>query len=476
MKKPFAIPVIKALPAIDTAEPRIAPWLIFLARFIGRFYIAGFAGNARIYLDENVAGNFIPAVERALSRKSRCIVAFRHQNGWEPQVLMWFTLYRLGKFAGKRGFSFSLPPRLLFVHGYELFRWGGPLTRFMLPRLGAMPIHHIKLDSAGLRRIYSSLREGPYPLAIAPEGQVSYTLAEEPRVEPGTVRIGLTVAEQLLSRSGMDGTRIARENCPAVEILPVALYPEYGRKALIAAERLLCRVESICGIGNEFSAPGLPRRDLSRLDLSRLMERFLRCREIILVLNEKRYGLVRGNAARNEQDFGVRLDTVIEAALQSAAAMLRIGSPPGDIMDRLYTIRQICWDRIFPENTDPASLSGLERADLDLRAGEAWYAARHMELADFSLYFHRPPGESPASIVEYAQNLYDFANRTMGGIYGTRRNIAPAAIRISAAPPVNLTEMLLAAAGADGITREHRKAVNVKANELLKQRLSGGVG
>jgi 1-acyl-sn-glycerol-3-phosphate acyltransferase len=477
MKKPFAVPVIRAFPAINTAEPRIAPWLVFLARFAARFYLTGFIGNARLYLDENAAAVFIPAMERALSRKSRCIVAFRHQNGWEPQALMWFTLYRLAKFARKRGFRFSLPPRLLFVHGYELFRWGGPLLRFALPRFGAMPIHHAKPDNAGLRRIYTFLQEGPYPLAIAPEGQVSYTLAEEPRVEPGTVRIALTVAEQLLPRSGAEGERVARENRPAVEILPVSQYPEYNGKALIAVERLLRRVERICGAGND-PAPGLPRRGLSRpdsscLDSSYLIERFLRCREIILALNEKRYGLTRENDAPDERDFGVRLDAVIEAALQSAAAMLRIdGSLSGDVITRLYTIRQICWDRIFPENIDPASLPDLERAVLDLRAGEAWHAARHMELADFSIYFHRPPGESLASMVEYAQNLYDFANRTMGGIYGTRRNIAPAAVRISAAPVINITEMLSTAAGADGITREHRKAVSAEANELLKQRLA----
>ncbi|MDR2054218.1 MAG: 1-acyl-sn-glycerol-3-phosphate acyltransferase [Treponema sp.] len=480
MKKPFAIPVIKALPAIDTAEPRIAPWLIFLVRFACRPYLAGFVGNARIYPDENAAGIIIPAMERALSRKSRCILAFRHQNGWEPQILMWFTLYRLAKFAGKRGFRFPLPPRLLFVHGYELFRWGGPLLRFALPRFGAMPIHHAKLDSAGLDRIYRSLREGPYPLAIAPEGQVSYTLAEEPRIESGTVRIALTVAEQLLACAGKDGTQTARENCPAVEIIPVSLYPEYGRKALIAAERLLRRVECVCGIQERFPPPDpnafdLSRLDLSRLDLSHLMERFLRCREIILALNEKRYGLDREDAVRNRQDFGARLDAVIEAALQSASAILRIDRPPGDTINRLYVIRQICWDRIFPENTGLASLPALERAFLDLRAGEAWYAARHMELADFSFYFHRPPGESPASIVEYAQNLYDFANRTMGGIFGTRKKIAPDAIRISAAPPINITEMMSTAAGAEGLTREHRKAINAEANELLKQRLSAGL-
>ncbi|MDR2052353.1 MAG: hypothetical protein LBP80_02985, partial [Treponema sp.] len=303
--------------------------------------------------------------------------------------------------------------------------------------------------------------------------QVSYTLAEEPRIESGTVRIALTVAEQLLVYAGKDDTRAARENCPAVEIIPVSLYPEYGRKALIAAERLLRRVEYICGIRDKLSAPNANTFDLSRLDLSRLTERFLRCREIILALNEKRYGLDRGDAARDRQDFGARLDAVIEAALQSASAILRIDRPFGDTINRLYAIRQVCWDRIFPENTDLSALPALERAFLDLRAGEAWYAARHMELADFSFYFHRPPGESPASIVEYAQNLYDFANRTMGGIFGTRRKIAPAAIRISAAPPINITEMLLAA-GAEGLTREHRKAVSTEANELLKQRLTAG--
>jgi 1-acyl-sn-glycerol-3-phosphate acyltransferase len=486
MKKPFAIPVVRALPAIDTAEPRIVPWLIFLVRFICRPYLAGFIGNARIYLDENAANFLIPAMERALSRKSRCIVAFRHQNGWEPQVLIWFTLYRLAKLAGKRGFRFTLPPRLLFVHGYELFRWGGLLARFMLPRFGAMPIHHVKLDSAGLKRIYRCLREGPYPLAIAPEGQVSYTLAEDIRVEPGTVRIALTVAEQLLACSGTDGTQAAQEDCPAVEILPVSLYPEYGGKALIAAERLLRRVESICGISDALSTPGTAAFDSPRFDssplqlspsqLSLLIERFLRCREIILALNEKRYGLVCGreDVTQDGQDFGARLDAVIEAALQSAAAILRIDTPPGDTINRLYTIRQICWDRICPEKIDLADLPALERAVLDLRAGEAWHAARHMELADFSFYFHKSPGESTASIVEYAQNLYDFANRTMGGIYGTRKRIAPAAIRINAAPSVNLTEMLLTAAGTGGTAREYKKAVSAEANELLRQRLSSG--
>jgi 1-acyl-sn-glycerol-3-phosphate acyltransferase len=470
MRKPFALPVIRAFPAIKTAESRITPWVIVLTRLAGRAYIAGFIGNARVYLDEKAAGILIPAMERAFSRKGRCIIAFRHQNGWEPQVLMWFTLCRLGRVARERGVRFSLPPRIRFVHGYELFRWGGPLTRFMLPRFGAMPIHHAKLDRAGLDRIYSCLRDGPYPLAIAPEGQVSYTLAEEPRVEPGAVRIGLSAARELLRREG--------RGCPAVEILPVSLYPEYGKNALKGVERLLRRIERVCGIGGiGIDSAGIDNAGIDNAGIDGLHIRFLRCRELILALNEKRYGLARKGPGQAENDFACRLDALIEKALQSAAAILRVENPPGSTIDRLYIIRQICWDRIFPERTDPDALPALERALLDLRAGEAWHASRHMELADFSFYFHKPPppaGASVAAVVEYAQNLYDFANRSMGGTYGTRRTIAPAAVRISVASPVNLTAMLMEGNDAGGVSGGGRKAVSAEANRALRVRMTRG--
>ncbi|MDR1400365.1 MAG: acyltransferase [Treponema sp.] len=477
MRKPFAIPVTRAFPAINTAESRITPWVITLARFVCRAYLASFIGNARVYLDEKAAGIFIPAMERALSLKSRCIIAFRHQNGWEPQVLMWFTLYRLNRLARKHGVRFPLPPRLRFVHGYELFCWGGPLARFMLPRFGAMPVHHVKRDRAGLDRMYNCLREGPYPLAIAPEGQVSYTLAEEPRIEPGAVRIGLSAAEQLLKQVRTDEVQTSGENCPTVEILPVSLYPEYSGKALKQVDRLVRHIERICGIDNGTLRSSKP--SASTLALPELNTRLLRCRERILALNEKRYNLTQRNPGQDEQSFSTRLDALIEKALQSAAAILRIENPTGTAIDRLYIIRQTCWDRIFIENTTPDALPALERALVDIRAGEAWYASRHMELADFSLYFHKPPPASSAPdiaaliapLVEYTQNLYDFANRTMGGTYNTRRRIAPKSVRITTARPIDLTAMLLTDDSADAMLSKHRKTVSAKANKALKEQI-----
>ncbi|MDR1785872.1 MAG: acyltransferase, partial [Spirochaetaceae bacterium] len=290
MKKPFARPVIQALPAIAAGDPGVSPFTLSVGRLAGRTYLRSFIGGAKIRLEDT--GPFAAAFERALSGRSRCIIALRHQNGWEPQTLMWYVITGFAGAARRRGVTFPQRPSLTFVHGYEVLRWGGPLARWLLPRIGAIPVHHTKLDSRGMARIYRALETGPYPLVIAPEGQVSYTLSMPPRIESGAARIGLTVAERLRS-SGADA---------AVEILPVALYPRYGERGWRGVEALTAQVEGLCGITG--------RGDLR--------ERFLRLREAILGANEVRYGLLP------QGDFPSRLDGVIEAALARTADILGI--------------------------------------------------------------------------------------------------------------------------------------------------------
>jgi hypothetical protein len=291
-----------------------------------------------------------------------------------------------------------------------------------MPRLGAMPVHHAKLDSIGMARIYRAIIEGPYPLAIAPEGQVSYTSETVPRLEQGTVRIGFQAAEKL-DKAG--------KTCP-VEVLPVSVHFRYGRWARVSLERLLRRIEKY--VGTEMKGrSGTP-----------FPERLRRCRDTILALNEKRYGIVPEEGS----SFAERVDAVMELALDSAEKILRIRpGGDGDIIGRLYHIRQICWDRIYvPEMENPEAISRVERSLADLRAGEAWYASRHMELVDFVWYFRVPIPQEDALLhlkIEYVQNLWDFANRTMGGA-STKRVINPHPRRVilQVAPPLNLTERL----------------------------------
>ncbi|MDR3167081.1 MAG: acyltransferase [Treponema sp.] len=361
------------------------------------------------------------AFKRALSGDSRCILAFRHPNGGEPQLLAWFIIFKLRHLAARAGFSFALKPHVYFVYGYEVARWGGAVARLVMPRLGAMPVHHSKMDSQGMARIYEAIMQGPYPLAIAPEGQVSYTTEDIPRLEQGPVRIGFQAAARLVK---------AGKNCP-VEVLPVSLHYRYGLWGKITLEMLMKKIEGYTRMqGGKGNFP------------PSFAERIERCRDHILEANERRYGI----SVDRDRSFQERVDRIIDAALECTERILGVKSGNGDIFNRLYFLRQLCWDRIFlPDYGSFKEMSKVERAIADLRAGEAWHAGRHLELVDFVWYFRGALPSEAASMhikIEYVQNLWDFANRTMGGAYSNRTNIFPRRVIIQVAPAVNLTERL----------------------------------
>ena len=194
-------------------------------------------------------------------------------------------------------------------------------------------------------------------------------------------------------------------------------------------ESLIKKIEKVTGLSNP------ERKKLP------FVERIGQCREVILKVNEERYKIDAGKSLSFEE----RLDAVIAAALETAERMLGI-KEEGDFFHRIYRLRQICWDHIYIpafENFD--SLTPIERSIKDLQAGTAWHIGRHQELVDLCWYFRIPlPAEDAAlhSKVEYVQNLWDFANRSMGGSYSNRVSIFPRKVLIQAAPVINLSERL----------------------------------
>jgi hypothetical protein len=437
MYKPYLLPVVKAEPDIKIPEPRISKVIIFLVKFFARLYLFIFFGVARVVLRGE--RHFYAAFKRALSGKSRCILAFRHPNGGEPQLLSWFIIYRLKTLAARAGFRFDRKPHAVFVYGYEVVRWGGWVARLVMPRLGAMPVHHAKVDSQGMARIYKAIVNGPYPLAIAPEGQVSYTSESIPRMEQGTIRIGFHAAARL--------ARVKGDGGPALEILPISIHFRYGVWGKFTLELLLKKIEKNTGQNSQ-------EKSFTR--------RLKDCLEHILTVNEKRYAVSPGP----EAEIGDRIDQIIEAAMNSAAHILRVKEDETELFTRLARLSQICWDRLcLPGYESLDTLSRVERGSADLQAGEAWYACRHLELVGFSWYFRVPlPAEdAPLHVkIEYAQNLWDFASRSMGGGYPNRVNHFPRRVIIQAAPPINLSERLPA------YHRDKKASIN-QAMEDLKE-------
>jgi hypothetical protein len=417
VNKPYKAPVVQASPNIRVPEPRISKFVVFLCKIFGRLYLLLYFGVARIVLQGERP--LFEAFKRALAGESRCIIAFRHPNGGEPQLLGVFFLFKLRFLAAKAGVKFARRPHAIFVYGYEVVRWGGWVARFIMPNIGAMPIYHSKVDKKGMERIYKAITEGPYPVTLAPEGHVSYATDAVRRLEPGVVRIGFHAAKQLVAKGS---------NCP-VEILPVSVHYRFGSWGKINMEILLKKIEKVTGL----SAPG--RKKLPYVQRAR------ECRQHLLEVNESRFQ-IKGDDALS---FDERLERVTYAALETAERMMGEKNE-GDFFSRMYKLRQIYWDKIFlPELDTLEGMTYAERNVLNLQAGEAWYIGRYLDLIDFTWYFRIPiPAEDEAFHIrlEYVQNLWDFANRTMGGGFPDRFNIFPRKVIIKAAPVINLSERL----------------------------------
>ncbi|HTX74549.1 MAG TPA: hypothetical protein VMC79_17085 [Rectinemataceae bacterium] len=486
--------------ALHSARPRpqLAPSELSPATLRLMDAVLPFYGRMALHLGSmKFAGmqHIAQALEEFYSGSSRLILAFRHPYGDEPQLLTYALRRELPRAARRAGRPFAVRPHCLFLHGYEVPLWSGPLVRWILPRSGAMPIYHVRADGAGLRRIRTALADGAHPLALAPEGQSSYRSESLPRLERGAMQLGFWCAEDLA----------AAHRAEKVLVLPLSVFARHRESDIAALEALARRLERRLGIpspsrsgpgapdGNAGGAPhdnfgGAPngRTGDATPALSEWAERRrrlgLRLRGIDLALlgaAEAYYGLAShaGNPAFDAQLNPdalrswreERRSSVLETALHRGEAMLGLRAQ-GDFIERVYRIRHEGWNRIFPEE-ELGALAPLGRALADRRAGEAWYAMRHMELVDLLFYLDADylesglrDGGAPTMdrLVETSYNLADFASRLVGGTIAHRPNVVRRDIVFSAEPALEIRSRLSA-------YREDRRA----ALECAQRELAG---
>lgn len=396
--------------------------------------------------------------------RARLILAFRHPYGDEPQLFSYLFDLLLPREARRLGEPLPRRPHARFVHGYEVPLWSGALVRWLLPRIGAIPIYHARYDSASVARIRAIARDDVFPLALAPEGQVSYRSETLPRIENGTARIAFWCAEDL-ERAG--------RSMPVL-VLPLSVHYRRDESEIGKIEALVARVERRCGIAPLSAGP--PAR--SALRRAGLKERLVALDLALLGLAESMYGLrsaARASAAA-PPTRDARLDALINAALERVESMLGIGNrdhgektAKADAIGRLYRIRQEGWDRIYPDR-DLDTMQPLERELADRRAGEAWYAMRHMETVDLAYYLdsdyiEAQPGEDGPSLdrlVECAYSLADLASRLVGGDISDRPELLRKRAVVIAAEPIDVGARL------SDYRRDRKAAVGAATAEIAK--------
>ena len=65
-------------------------------------------------------------------------------------------------------------PHAHFLYGKGVTLWAGGGSAFLIPRIAGLPVVNRRADTQALANVRRFLTEGPYPVALAPEGQVTY--------------------------------------------------------------------------------------------------------------------------------------------------------------------------------------------------------------------------------------------------------------------------------------------------------------
>lgn len=382
--------------------------------------------------------------------KTRLIIAFRHAYGDEPQLLAHALLHSFPHYAQKYKVPLNKPVFAHFLHGYEVPLWGGPLIRFVLPGIGAIPVHHIKMDTPSIRRIRKALVNGMFPLALAPEGQTSYTSRTIPRLERGISHIAAWGMEDLAASGRTE----------SVHILPLSIHYHYGKQAKKLFDTLMQRLETALDIQNSQNAAPNERLDKTAEAIVQMAERYyeLHHKNLYKKAESRPFAWPAESGSRNE-----RWARVLDTMLLTAEQTLGLGTET-DLIQRVYKIRYSCWDRIYLKNT--ARERSFERALQDRSAGEAWYAMRHMECADIGYYLNFDAFSSEISLdtaIETAHNFTDVLSRFAGGNFSDRSMISRRQAVIAAAPALDAGKII------QETGRDKRKAAELITTELHKR-------
>lgn len=428
-----AKPIAKARTRHPLAPSRISAPLVWF----GRFLIAPYLRTALSFrkIEMRHPEGLLRALQDFQEKRNRLIVAFRHPYGDEPQLLFHVTENLIPRLAKSHGVPLAYKPHLRIVHGYEVPLWGGAFLRFILPRVGALPVYHARFDAESLMNIRKILSNDRHPLALAPEGQVSYHSETLPRIEQGTVHMGFWCAKDL-EKAGRP---------ERVLVLPLSVHYQYDTRDLGKLLRVVSRIEALCGI-EPASAPAHDFHASLAFIHARLEPIENRMLEITEAFYRETYGY------RPQEEGGGSLRSRWEAlqdfALGVAEHALGIAAGHGDRVQRMYRIRLEGWDRIFPKE-QAGRPSALEAGLAHRRAGEAWFAMRHMEFVDLMDYhdedYLRGGADGKPNFdrtVEAVWNLADLASRLRGGNISNRPNAIRKSAVLVPGSPLDLTARL----------------------------------
>ena len=420
---------IHARAPLPALKPNYTPWVRRGVQILAPLYLRYALGIQRFEVSGGT--DFIRLVDEFQQGRCRFAVAFRHPNVMDPQCVYYLFSNRAPSLAKRHRVQLGKPPHVAFLYGRGVPLWAGNLVGWILPRIGAMPVLQGASDAAGLSQIRKAYLNGDFPIALAPEGQVSYHNHRVDRVEPGPATLSMWCYEDLRAAGRSE----------EVYILPVAPIYRYTGDPVKRLKYIFSKIAGLTG----FSATAHISSRESALST------LIAASDHLAGRLEAHYSTVFGYRPGESDEADDTVREVMKRFERIARYVLGyvehnygiVLRPAGDgaIVPRIFPVRRKGWNRTFREDLDLDRLSPVERTLADRGAVEAYLVSRHLELVDILAYFdvrYATESDDMNRIIEVALNLYDVASRCIGETIAGRLSLpSEVTMRIGKAIPVS---------------------------------------
>ena len=387
----------------------------------------------------------------------RLLLAFRHPSVDDPLCMAHLLWQALPREAKRRGVRLRPAPHAQFLYDRGIPLWAGQLSGWMLSRLGGCSIQRGKLDAPALRTARQLLLDGPYPLAVAPEGATNGHNEIVSPLEPGVAQLAFWTADDL-RKAGR------RER---MLVLPVGLQYGFSQPVWPAIEALLSQLEREAGLASDPARATAAERLYGRL--LALAERMLSLMEALYREAYHRPLPVAGplpSGDAGQRILAERLQRLLETALEVVEGSFGLQAR-GDLASRCRRLEQAGWERIHPSGGSGSGRSALERGLADRLAEETERRLWHMRLVETFVAVSGTYVQERPSQERFADTLlllWDTQCRLLGGAPVHRPRLGPRQVWITIDRPIDVDERL------ESYHANRRRAVADLTGEL-QQRL-----
>ncbi len=320
----------------------VAPW-----------YLRTFEGVKKVTIDQ--PQRLTKLIDQATKDNRRLIIAFRHAAKEDAPVLM-------------HAFN-SLGTHPAFLYGSDVPQWAGKKAEWIFPRLGAIAVQNLGANSSSMQSMRRTLAQGKFPLALAPEAQVTYHMYRTKEITGGVASLALWATEQDLVPT----------------ILPVVVGYRHSSDQIALINSLLQQLQQKCS----FSLTG-----------SSLSEQLLEATTALITLLSSTYDVPSNPELSLEQNIHILCEVLLAKGEELFDYSLE-----GSLLTRLFTLRY----KILKEG---------EKGSSDTTA-----ASIYQQIVDSLMYvdpsYITPPCSNGRGC-EYALHLLDLFNRMQGGNINSR--------------------------------------------------------